>query len=165
MLYILVGLPATGKSEVAKILSRKNRAVVLSEDEILRELYPKPTHSAKERQRVYEEMFVRARKLLKSGKEAVLDATFIKKSNREKASSLAKSAGVDYRLIEVTAPEEQIKQRLRKRYHREGNDADWSVYLKYKKGFEPIFERHRVFNNSGNLAEIRKQLEKGQKST
>ena len=67
---------------------------------------------------------------------------------------------MDYQVIEVTAPEEQIKKRLEKRYHNEGNDADWGVYLKYKKNFEPVFEDHPALDNSKSLEKAQQKLEK-----
>lgn len=156
MLYIIVGLPATGKTEAAKMLADKTGASILNEDDILRELFPEPTHSREERQEVYDEMFRRARELLKFGEKVILDATFISKANRDKARGLSE----DYKIIEVTAPEDQIKKRLEKRCHKSDNDADWGVYLKYKKNFEPVFEHHPALDNSKSLEKVQQQLEK-----
>lgn len=148
MLYILAGLPGSGKSEIAKLIAEKTGAEILEEDRILRGLYPDPTHSDSERQRVYDEMFIQAKKLLRAKKDVILDATFISRANRRTARNLSGA----YRIIEVAAPENEIKKRLKRRFGEQGNDADWEVYLKYKKKFEPISEPHAVIENSGSLA-------------
>ena len=57
MLIIICGLPGTGKTFIAKKLAPKINAEHLSTDRIRKELFPEPTYSEDEKNKVYVEMF------------------------------------------------------------------------------------------------------------
>ncbi|MCX8168886.1 MAG: AAA family ATPase [Candidatus Methanomethylicia archaeon] len=146
-LIAICGLPGTGKSTVADILSKKIKAPVLRTDEIRKKIIEKPTYSEEEKKLVYKVMFIIAEYLIKQGISCILDATFNKEENRKEIVKLAERNNVPLYFIECVCNEEVIRERLRgdKRF---SSDANWEVYLKLKSEFEPIKEDHIVVDTT-----------------
>jgi len=142
-LIVLMGLSGSGKSYVAKRLSERYGYKVLRSDAIRKELFGlKPEQSAKApfgkgiyseevTRKVYKTLVERAKELIKKGKKVILDATFLKRWQRELVLSNFPSAI----FVWVWAPEKVVIERLK---NRKGDisDADISVYLKQKSVFE-----------------------------
>lgn len=144
MLIIVCGLQETGKTTVAKKIGKKTGAILLRTDIIRKELFKNPTYSQKEKTRIYSEMFLRAKKLLQDNNTVILDATFAEKQNRHQAKKIADETGSKFKMIGVKClSKEIIKERLRARFNDE-SDAKYNHYLKYKKIFEPIAEKHII---------------------
>lgn len=159
MLIIICGLQGTGKTTVAKKIAKKIKAFLFIADVIRRELFKKRKYNIEEHQRVYDEMFIRAKKLLKEKKDVILDATFTNKKDRIRAQKIAQKAKVDFKIIEVVCPENIIKKRIEKRLGDE-SEARFEVYLKYKKFFNPVISKHIIIDTSGTLKDIDKQIKK-----
>ncbi|MEM3615652.1 MAG: AAA family ATPase [Candidatus Methanomethylicia archaeon] len=152
MLIVIFGLPGTGKSTIADILSEKIKASILRTDEIRKMLIEKPTYSEDEREMVYRVMFIIAEYLVKQGIPCILDATFNKEERRRKIIELAERSKVPIYFIECVCDEEVVKERLRgdKRF---SSDADWEVYLKLKSEFEPIKQDHIIIDTTNGSEE------------
>ncbi|MCD6434584.1 MAG: AAA family ATPase [Candidatus Diapherotrites archaeon] len=147
LLVILCGLPSTGKTILAKALSKKIDAVHLSTDAIRKDLFPKPQYTAKEKILVYEKMFEKADNLLRIGESVILDATFFKEFLRKKAQGIAEKNNAKFILIETKCREETVKRFFERRItHKTLSDADYNVYKMLKAEFEPVKERHLVIN-------------------
>ena len=145
MLYLVCGLPGTGKSTVARELERLTGGVVLRTDEIRKRILSDPKYTPEEKQKVYDALFRTAESLLRMGKDVILDATFYKRGNREDAKKLAENAGEEVLIIEVTCDEKYVFSRLK---NRKGglSDADYGVYKKIRSEWEPIREEHVVLD-------------------
>lgn len=153
MLIIVSGLQGTGKTTVAKKITKEIKGVLLRTDVIRRDLFEVPEYIKKiypkdQMQKVYDEMFSQARILLKKNRNVVLDATFLKKENREKAKKISK--GHNFEIIEIVCPEKIVEMRMKKRFKGESK-AKFEHYLKYKNIFEPIKEKHIIINTSKNI--------------
>lgn len=157
MLIIVCGLQGAGKTTVAKEVAEKLKAVLLRTDIIRKSLIKEPKYTVAEMQKIYKEMFIRARKMLQDDKNVVLDATFTKKENRMEAKKIAEETNVDFQIIEVVCSEKVIKKRIEQRSG-DDSEANFEVYLKYKNLFEPITEKHIVIDNSGTLRDLDEQL-------
>lgn len=157
MLIIICGLPGSGKTVVAKRIAEITKAILLRTDVIRKELIKQPTYSEEETEKTYEEMFLRARRLLEENKNVVLEATFAKREWRFKAIKIAEASNADFKIVEVVCSENVIKERINRRTGDE-SDADFKIHLKYKNLFEPIMENHIVINNSGLFEETEKQI-------
>lgn len=153
MLIIICGLQGTGKTTVAKKVALKINGVVLRTDEIRKEIIKNPVYSKEEKDRVYDEMFSRAKGLIKEGRSVVLDATFVKKENRDRAKGISK----EFRIIEVVCPEGVARERIRKRVGNK-NEANFDNYLKYKRFFEAVDEEHMVVDTSKDVDEQLREL-------
>lgn len=148
-LLVVCGLPGTGKSTLAKKVADKINGTILRTDVIRREL-EKLDYAEEEKQKVYDEMFGRAKKLLKEGRSVVLDATFDKRKNRQTASNFAQDLRADFKLIEVVCPEKIIKERLMKRKG-DASEAKFKHYLEHKKSFQPVKEKHLIIDTSQDI--------------
>ncbi len=141
MLFIVCGLPGSGKTTLSMLVSKRYNAMHISSDAVRKELIAKPTYSEEEKEMVYGEVSKRARAALKEGKNVVIDSTCYKKAHRENMRGLAKDAGAKSYTILCTLPEEEVKRRLDRR--RMGlSDADYAVYVKVKGIFERMDEEH-----------------------
>jgi predicted kinase len=79
---MLCGLPASGKSTLAKELSKNENATVLSSDEIRKELL-NDVNNQDHNVEVFEEMNKRANKLIQQGRNVIYDATNINRKRRK----------------------------------------------------------------------------------
>lgn len=80
-LIVMCGLPASGKSTLAKELSQKYEAVILSSDSIREELYGDEGIQG-DSTKVFELLHHRANKYLSEGKNVIYDATNINRKRR-----------------------------------------------------------------------------------
>jgi predicted kinase len=143
MLIIVCGLPGSGKTTLARALTRRFSAVHISSDIVRKRMFGMPKYSPEEKAAVYSEMERLARVALSSGKSAVVvDATFHKKEERGRFAELASRSGARAWVILCTLPEEEVRRRLSRRKEGGPSDADFSVYLKLKEAFEPIEGAH-----------------------
>ena len=164
---VVFGLSGSGKSFLSSLLHKHFGYEWLRSDVIRKELAGiKPQQSAKAdfgkgiytedmTRRVYEEMVRRAKGLTEGGKKVVLDATFLKRWQRE----LVLKNFENPLFIFAWAPEEVIKERLSKR--KDVSDADFNIYLKQKEVFEEPEEIDYVkVNTDKSPEELIKELEK-----
>ena len=150
-MILMCGLPATGKSHIASALEAPLSARTLRSDVIRKELAGmSPTdhdrsgdesgiYSREMTQRTYEEMLARAQAELEHGWSVIADATFPAAPFREPFMRLAAEKHIRALLIETTALEDVIRQRMAARAsdQTDASDADWSVYLRARGRFEP----------------------------
>ena len=71
---------------------------------------------------VYRQLLLHARSILESGHHVILDAAFLKSADRTDAVAMAAELGLPAVLLQVTAPEEVLRERLQQR-RRHGGDA------------------------------------------
>jgi hypothetical protein len=126
-LILVGGLPGTGKSTVAQHLADRGVGVILSSDEIRKELAGlrhddpaaadfgeglyRPTTTAK----TYEELRRRAHQLLEHGESVILDASWHSSDERDKAARLATSAHAELLQLVCRCPAALADDRLRSR--------------------------------------------------
>ncbi len=152
MLIIVAGLPATGKSTLAKRLAKKLNAVVLNTDVIRKEIFPKPKYTEEEKRIVYDVLFLLTKYLLMNGINVILDGTFYKRSIRHKAYDIAKKLGKTFIVIECICNEDVVRERLKKRRKEKSiSDADYNVYKKIKSQFEKIERPHIIVDTTNNI--------------
>lgn len=152
------GLPGTGKSVVSARIATHLDALLLRTDVVRKELFPHPQYTDAENNQVYTEVYRQAAEALDGGQVVILDATFRQQADRSRAAELAAAHGVPFALILVTAPEEQVRQRLAQR-HSDASDADWSIYVQMKAQFEPVHQQHSQIDNRGTLTDLDRQIE------
>ena len=91
---------------------------------------------------------------LREGKSVIIDASYKRREEREKAQRAASELGADFFVIECVCPEAEIRKRLEMRMTETGEPSDgrWEIFASQKTGFEAIEEfsqdRHIVIDTS-----------------
>jgi len=146
MIIIVFGLPGSGKSYFASKLAERINARYVNSDVIRRELFDVRKYSREEKMNVYNAMFREMKKAILQNKSIVLDATFYKRSIRNKFIEVVNEIGKRIIFIEIRAELKIITERLSRK--RENSEADYSVYLQIKEVFEPMEEEHLILRST-----------------
>lgn len=132
-LVLVGGLPGTGKSTLARHLGERFGWTVIRSDEVRKELaglaldvdatsaYEEGLYAPEMTERVYGEMFARARTALENGESIVLDASWVDAGSRQLARRLARDAVTEVVELQCQAPESITDARLVRR-RRKGLD-------------------------------------------
>ena len=147
MIVIVFGLPGSGKSYFAAHLANKINADYINSDKVRRAMFDTRTYSINEKLSVYSEMLTQMKEVVKQNKNLVLDATFYNNDIRKKFLDEAVDAGSIF-FIEVKAEESIIRKRLQEK--RVDSEADFEVYKKVKKQWEPLHLDHLVLQSTND---------------
>ena len=159
-MILVCGLQGTGKTTIAEILAKRQKADLLRSDVIRKKLFTEPRYTDEERKKVYDHMFLEAKRSLEQRKAVILDATFSKQGDRDRAKEISKESDADFQIVEVICPNEvKVAERLGKRVG-DASDADIQVHRRAKAAFEPIEGPHVTIDNSGTLHELNYKLDK-----
>ncbi len=153
-LAIMSGLSGTGKSTLARELARRTGARLVASDAVRKRLAGlRPEESGRDAfgtgiyteewtRRTYDALYAAARRALRSGEAIILDAAFLRRSERERARDLAREFGVPFRCIETVLPAGEVRRRLDAREAAGGSvsDATWAVYRSQRRFAEPVDE-------------------------
>jgi aminoglycoside phosphotransferase family enzyme/predicted kinase len=125
--WVLCGLPGSGKSSIARILSKKLDLTTLRSDVIRKQLFGPAAkdqnaarlehdiYSTAAHRRTYGELMRRARSALQQKNSVILDATFSHADYRRQVLQLADDFRSRAVFIECTAPDNVLQARLRQR--------------------------------------------------
>jgi len=159
MIILFAGLPATGKSTLAKQVAKSIKGVVLRTDKIRKQLLEEPKYTEEEKKLIYNVTFLIAEYLASAGVNVILDGTFYKRELRHRVYEIARKTGAKLYIIECCAPERIIKERMDRRKRRASlSDADFEVYRKIAEQFEPIRREHIVVDTSHDLKENLREI-------
>ena len=147
MIVIVFGLPGSGKSYFASHLAKMINADYINSDKLRRAMFDTRTYLIKEKLAVYNEMLAQMKEVVKQNKNLVLDATFYNNEIRKKFLDEAKGARSVF-FIEVKAKESIIRKRLQEK--RVDSEADFEVYKKIKKQWEPLHEDHLILQSTND---------------
>ncbi len=160
----LAGLPAVGKSTLARQIAKKHNGRVLDIDEIKRKLSdPNLVTSSIDtpeiRWRCYEEAAKQILQFFKDGEHVVIvDEVFHLNELREKLETLLVSEDVEVTWIQVVCSFEEVQERLQSK-SRIGHILSTDEALKMNILFRDIFEpfprnksNHSVFHNDTSLS-------------
>ncbi len=137
MIILIGGFPGCGKTFFAKRLASRMHAHLLSSDKVRKVLNAAGKYKIDDKLHIYRELSSLAEERITKSKDIVIvDATFSHQRMRNIFISLAKRLSVPLLFIWIYASEELIKKRLDQ--PREDSEADYSVFEKIRKQFEPI---------------------------
>jgi predicted kinase len=148
MVVIVSGLPGSGKSFFAEKLAKILDAEYLNSDKVRHELHAAGKYSFRDKLIVYKQMAADTARLLGENKSVVVDATFYHHTMRELFLQIAKCYHCPIHVIEVTADENKIRQRLM--HPRKYSEADFGVYEKVRDEFDPIAMPHLVLDSTND---------------
>ncbi len=146
---VLGGLTGSGKTTVAKALKERADFVVISSDEVRKQLvgmdvydkdlsdYKKGIYSEEMTQRAYDEIVNQAYGFVKNGKSVILDATFIKKWQRNKVFERLKRLGIKPLVVFLEVDEELALEHFKKREKEKSiSDGRYEIFVKQKNDLE-----------------------------
>jgi predicted kinase len=148
-LLLVMGLPGTGKSRLARGLAESAGFTVVRSDVVRKELagHPSQGQTSPElresrytrawNERTYAECLNRAGRLLFEGRRVLVDATFREEQKRQTFLKAAVQWGVPSGLLLCRAGPETARKRLEHR-QRDASDADWAVYLHLAANWEEV---------------------------
>ncbi len=148
-LVVMMGLPAVGKTFVARRLAERVGAFHFLSDSIRKQLlgvpvgehrfepFGKGIYQKSIGRKTYREMMRRARMFLSAGQSVILDATFLTEESRERARQAAARVKVPVIFVFADCPERTVLSRLRRRSDEYSvSDARPHVYLEMKSRFK-----------------------------
>lgn len=164
VLWVVFGLPASGKSTVAERISELLKAEHLQTDQVRKHTadvsgqpekvtaYGDGLYRGQLRQQVYAHLLGKAQDLIKSGRSVILDGTFSHLKWRREAMRLADDLDTGLVFVECRADTTTLRQRLWDREQESGlSDARAQHLEDFIKEFEPPDElttAHHVPINS-----------------
>jgi predicted kinase len=137
MMVLIGGFPGSGKTFFARQLALRLNGLWLSSDEVRKLLKVTGKYRIDDKLHVYHQLASTTEKsLINYQKIVIVDATFSHRSMRDIFTSLAEKLSVPVLFIWVYADENLIRKRLQ--HPREDSEADYGVFEKIRKQFEPI---------------------------
>jgi len=153
-LILTAGLMGSGKSYQARALAARFGAEIIRTDLLRKEIFNiKPTsrrhedfgqgiYSDDTSRLVYDKAYDLAAQKILQGKAVIIDASFKRRVERQKAVQLAQKLGVRFYILECTCSDEIVRKRLEKRILENDNVSDgrWELLQEQKNDFDAINE-------------------------
>ncbi len=137
-LIITRGLSASGKSTISQKLVDATGVLRIRSDVERKRLFDVPLSTSAENNidsgiyatqasiQTYEKLLELASNIITAGYSVIVDAAFLKCEQRQPFQQLANRLGVSYIILEITAPAEILRQRIKKRKN-DVSDADLTI--------------------------------------
>lgn len=113
-LFIICGLPASGKTTLAMELVQKHNAILLSEDEWMEGIC-KSYYNEDYKERIVEFQKKIAERLLRIGTNVVMDGGYWSKEERDNLRKCAKKANANFELHYMKVLLDELKRRAAER--------------------------------------------------
>lgn len=151
-LVIMCGLMGSGKSFLASRLAERLGIKAIRSDVTRKQMmgispiehrldnYGEGIYTRESSDRIYRLMLERANVELEKNETVILDASFIKRSDRMAAGDLASNHNAGFLLIHCETTDDVIRSRLIRRIEEtdEPSDGRWELYHRQKTEFEEI---------------------------
>ena len=132
-LYLLLGLPGSGKTTAASTLAELTGAVHLSSDSFRLSLFENPTFTQEEHDSLYKMLDYMCELLLKSGTSVIYDANLNRYIHRQQKYALAKKLKVTTQLFWLQVHRDLAKERRLSTQH--------PMLVPKKESAHDLFER------------------------
>jgi aminoglycoside phosphotransferase family enzyme/predicted kinase len=117
--------------------------------------------------RTFDQLATLARTIVEAGFGVIVDATFLRLAERQRFAELARALNAPFRILEITASETVMRERIERRNHlgKDASEADTSVLARQLEWREPLTAEERklaltVANERGaDLGKIRSELD------
>jgi len=165
MLILMVGLPGTGKSTLAKAISSPLGAIVLDRDTIRDTVFPveEIDYSDEQNEVASQIAYMIAKYILQRNphKRIILDGRpFSKKQQRDVIVEMADQTNQQLKVIYCWAPDDIVKERLKNTSQNYATVRTFEKYKRIKSEFEPLQLPHLKVNMALPLSKAqRKALE------
>jgi adenylylsulfate kinase len=154
MLVIMAGLPASGKTTLARALAKAVGGVVLDKDVIRPALFPAPDieYTAAQDDFVMDVMLQTSRYLLTRDPSRIIfidGRTFSRAYQRQVAIDFAERVGTSWLMIECVCSEASARLRLAEDRHHPAANRTFDLWESVRGSFEPIGEPKLVVDTDG----------------
>ncbi len=154
-MVVLIGLPGSGKSHLARAIAARVSAVVLDIDALRGALFEDPKHTAREHGRLFPALHTLIDRLLAQQITAIVDATNLKETNRKPYDKIAAKHGAKVLLVRVWARTPVIRRRLLTRVASpdpaDHSTATLEVYERMRKGVQRVRQPHIRVDTSADI--------------
>lgn len=174
-LFITTGLVGSGKSAISQLLVKSLGLALISSDVTRKKLadiwikerrfedFNNGIYSPEFSRKTYDAMFSSAKGILIAGGSVIIDASFIKAEERERAKELAKASGARLFVLECKLGEELTRKRLLQRLQQDSiSDGRWEVYRMQKDIYqdvdEAVFHSRVIINSEQSINENVKRV-------
>jgi predicted kinase len=161
-LVMLVGLPGTGKSRLARRLGSAVGAQVVESDRVRKQLFAEPRYTGGEHAAVYGWCHTVLRSALLVGRPVIFDATNLEERVRRRVYDIAEQTNARLAILWVACPPAVVQDRmLRRQEHLDDDDlsdADWFIYLAMRRKMDPIARPHMVVNTATDYESLVRRL-------
>lgn len=145
-LYMMIGLPASGKSTIAKEISKKENAIIISTDNLRQELL-KDVNSQECNEIIFKEAEKRLKEHLSANRDVIFDATNINYKQRRDWLNRFNKCNIRKIAILVATPYEECLERNKKRKKKVPEEVITRMYHsfyvpQYFEGFDEIHVRY-----------------------
>ena len=176
VLILTAGLMGSGKSYQARKLAVRLGADIIRTDLLRKDLFNiKPTDRRLEdfgkdiysddiSRLVYDNAYDLAAKKIEQGQSVIIDASFKRRAERQKAMEIAQNLGARFYILECICPDEITRKRLEKRSQKNDNASDGRCELlqEQKKDFDAISEApvdsHFIIDTSADPENTRQEI-------
>lgn len=163
LIVLLIGLPGSGKTTVAKEVAESLQAIVLTTEVIHAQMLSENSivedrdFTPSELDLIYKVITILTHYLILAGKNVVVDGVFRSKQQRETIRNIASDLGVGLLPIHVTCSEAAILTRLTERKNSGTMSPSGQVgYRKVKREFEDADNSYFYIDTTNN--DIRSQI-------
>lgn len=137
--FIMVGVPGSGKSTIAKEISKKYNAKILSSDKIREKLFG--SEDCQENgYLVFSTLYCMARESLEKGENIIIDATNINRKARKEVFSKLKEFNFEKIAVVKEVPIEVAKKRNKSRDRVVPDEVIENFYARYEKPTKEEFD-------------------------
>lgn len=153
-MVVMIGLPGSGKSHLARAIAARVPAAALDIDALRAALFEDPQHTAKEHGRLFPALHVLMDRLLARRITVIVDATNLKEANRRPYYKIAAKHGAKLLLVRVWARTPVIRRRLLARAESPGladnSTATLEVYERMREGAQRVRRQHVSVDTSSD---------------
>ncbi len=147
ILLIITGLPATGKTTLARAYAERYGAVHLNSDQVRAELGLRGHYGPEAKQRVYEVLLARVHQALQARQDVVMDSVLPRETLRKPFRHVAAECGAECRWVYLYLRDDTARQRLSR--PRPDSEATYEVYEKLRDEWEDIAGPHLSLQADG----------------
>ncbi len=160
-LIVLSGLPGSGKSYLCRSLASVIPSLVILETDAIRAaLFSRPTHAPNENAHVFRTVHRLLERLLADRHTTALDATNLIRRNRHRLYRIAERNDATVIIVETTAPERVIRERLAERtanleakhVTEDSSTAGIDVYDRMRRSAQQIRRGHITVDTSQDIS-------------
>jgi len=165
MVHLVTGLPGTGKSEVARLISEGLNALVINTDDLRDKLFPERRTTRHGDFTIYQIRTIYSTirvltyylAITSPEKHFVLDGSFRYEHQRKSIIDEMKRINHPTRVVHVKADWKIVQKRIKCRRESDRHLATYATYRAVKRSYEKPLDCYEI-DNSGSFADLKSRV-------